>query len=112
MQPQLKRRPSANVSSDIDKLIKTDEWATQPSKDLSGQAGVGEPAAAAPDRAGEGKLPWENANPRIKLVFNLRLPEPLHAKVKYLGETRVGESMHSIIVRGIEAEIQRMLSIR
>lgn len=117
MQPTLKRRPSASVTQDIDKLIKTDDWATAPARDAVQSTVVEPPAPNSPAAltagqggAGQGsKLPWEDANPRVKRVFNLSLPEPMHLQLKYLGETTLGMSMHAIAVRAIEAEIKRML---
>jgi len=54
--------------------------------------------------------PWTTANPRIKMQFNMRLPEPLHAKLKWLGEN-TPDSMHSIAMEAIEEVVNKRLRL-
>jgi hypothetical protein len=56
--------------------------------------------------------PWDGLDPRIIKAFQLRLPAPLHAKLKYLGETTAGESSHSIVLEAIEEAVARRLAER
>ncbi len=56
--------------------------------------------------------PWDGLDPRIIKPFQLRLPAPLHAKLKWLGETTAGESCHSIILEAIEDAVSRRLAER
>lgn len=56
--------------------------------------------------------PWDGLDPRIVKAFQLRLPAPLHAKLKWLGETTAGESTHSIILEAIEQAVARRLADR
>jgi hypothetical protein len=75
-------------------------------------------APAAEKRAPRGKgkgvepYPWEEANVRVPKVFNLRLNEIEYRELWFLGETSLGESMHSIAKRGVMKEVHRMLRER
>lgn len=53
-------------------------------------------------------LPWADSNPRIKVGFNLRLPEPLHKKLLYLSSENT--SAHSICLTAIEKAVAEMLA--
>lgn len=57
-------------------------------------------------------MPWDDANPRIEKKVLLRIPEPLHAKLKYLGETTYGDSMNKIILKALETEVEKRLAER
>jgi hypothetical protein len=52
--------------------------------------------------------PWIDANPRILKNYNLKLPEPLHAKLAWLSECGHG-SIAKIMTAGICAEAERLL---
>lgn len=54
--------------------------------------------------------PWDQANPKVKTVFSLRLPEPLHAKLSWLAENMPNESMHSIIMQAVEDRVGELLA--
>lgn len=80
-----------------------------------------EPDAAAPaagKRAPRTKgkdaetYPWDEASPRVPKVFNVRFNEVEYMELFYIGETTLGESMHSIAHRGAMKEIHRMLRER
>jgi hypothetical protein len=75
-----------------------------------------QPAAPKPAKNAKGKgaeeYPWENASPRVPKVFNLRFNEVEYQELWYLGETTLGDSMHSIAMRGAMKEIHRMLKER
>ncbi|GAB5520954.1 MAG: hypothetical protein RhofKO_32050 [Rhodothermales bacterium] len=53
--------------------------------------------------------PWEEADPGRKKSYVTYLPEPLHAKLKYIKET-TGKSMHYIVLKGIEAAVEEELN--
>jgi hypothetical protein len=56
--------------------------------------------------------PWLEANERVKKTFNLRLDEATFLKLKYLGETQYGETMHSIALAAvIKAEDERLAAL-
>ncbi len=52
--------------------------------------------------------PWENAHPKLKEQFTLRLPERLHKQLGYLAE-KSPDSMHTIAIIGVEMEVIRRL---
>lgn len=49
------------------------------------------------------------ANPRIKVVFSMRLPEATHQKLHWLAERVPGSSMHSIALEAVEQRIASLL---
>jgi hypothetical protein len=74
------------------------------------------PAPEKPQKQARGKggetYPWDDASPRVPKVFNLRFNEVEYQELWYLGETTLGDSMHSIAMRGAMKEIHRMLKER
>lgn len=46
--------------------------------------------------------PWESKNPDVIKPYLLRMPEPLHTMLEFLGETTYRESMHSIAMKAIQ----------
>jgi hypothetical protein len=56
----------------------------------------------------KGPFPWDDAHPKVKAQFTLRLPERIHKQLEYLAE-HSPDSMHSIAIAGVEAEIQKRL---
>ena len=54
------------------------------------------------------QAPWDEANERIIKVFNLRLPEPLHEKLKHVAyQDRV--SVHEFCLRAVSAAVDKRL---
>jgi hypothetical protein len=93
-------------------------------KDDPPQVSIGVPAPASPSPAqaatpapeyhaapqGErGLYPWLEANPRVKKAFNLRLDESDYLKLKWLGDTQYGESMHSIAIQAVNKAVAERL---
>jgi hypothetical protein len=72
---------------------------------------AGKAAKNAKGKGAEG-YPWEEASARVPKVFNLRFNEIEYQELWYLGETTLGDSMHSIAMRGAMKEIHRMLKER
>lgn len=87
----------------------------QTAQDTTGHSATA-PAPEKPPKQAKGKsaeaYPWEDASPRVPKVFNLRFNEVEYQQLWYLGETALGDSMHSIAMRGAMKEIHRMLRER
>jgi hypothetical protein len=62
-----------------------------------------------PPEAAE-QAPWANANPKLKVIFGVRLPEALHMKLTWLAANTVNNSMHSIALGAVEKEVERLLA--
>lgn len=56
----------------------------------------------------KGKHPWYDANERIIKVFNLRLPEPLHEKLRYVSY-QDRKSVHEFCLRAVTAAVDKRL---
>ena len=123
------RRPGVDTKSALDKLSALDGWSEQPAvtasnalEDVKIQKTPNDPPKAEkPVRAlkkevEEGvkaaKLPWDDASDRLTINFMLRPSETLHAKLKYLGETTYGSSMHKIAIEAVEHAVEKMLKER
>lgn len=53
--------------------------------------------------------PWLDANPRIKIHFGLRIPEPLHKKFEYAANHTLGASMQSFALQALEEAVHKRL---
>lgn len=62
-----------------------------------------------PPKPAAGPKPWELANPRVKIVFSVRMNEPLHAKLAYVAERLPGTSMHSIMVQAATEKLDALI---
>lgn len=50
------------------------------------------------------KMPWEDANPKIRNNVQVRMPEPLGLKLKWIKENSLGvPSVHELILKTLEA---------
>lgn len=49
--------------------------------------------------------PWEGKNPLVVKPYLLRLSEPLHTMLEFLGDTTYKESMHSIAQKAIQDSV-------
>ena len=56
------------------------------------------------------ELPWEGTNPRIKIHFGLRIPEPLHKRFEYAANHTLGESMQTFALKALEEAVSKRLS--
>ncbi len=56
-------------------------------------------------------LPWESPSVRedVTKVFNLRIPEPLYLKLKFLAENTPKTSMHKVCLDSIEGVVEHEL---
>jgi hypothetical protein len=52
-----------------------------------------------------GQFPWYAANERVVIPFNLRLPEPLHLKLKFIAEN-TPKSMHAFTLEALEKAVE------
>ncbi len=73
------------------------------------------PAAAPAPAAPQGPkiphpAPWADASPRVIVHFGLRVPEPLHLKLKWLADNTAGESMHSLALEALRRDVDRRLA--
>ncbi len=66
------------------------------------------PPPAPPKPKAEPK-PWETANPRVKIVFSVRMNEPLHAKLAYVAERLPGTSMHAIMLQAANEKLDALI---
>ena len=64
------------------------------------------PAETPPQPA---RYPWHDAHPRVQINYNLKLPEPLHARLKYASEVLRHGSQAEIMRAAIEQEVARLL---
>jgi hypothetical protein len=55
------------------------------------------------------RYPWMGLNPKVIKYQQVRLPEPLHAKLMWLASHVGGESGHSIALKGIEEKVNALL---
>lgn len=97
-QPESQESPAS-----APKEARTTPDTTEPKKTAPGPANQ-----AAGPWAGQG-APWKDANPRVKVPFTARLPEPLHARLRWLAENTAGTSMHAIALQALEREVARRL---
>ncbi len=69
---------------------------------------VAEPAAAASPKKAAAKpekeaMPWDGANPKIKSFVQVRAPEPLTIKLRWIKENTLGvSSVHDLILTTLE----------
>lgn len=54
--------------------------------------------------------PWANAIDRVIKPFGLRMPEPLHAKLKFVADNTAGVSMHDLALGAVSEMIERRLA--
>lgn len=62
-------------------------------------------------------MPWDKADSRVKLYFQVRMPEPLKRKIEWLelqrllrGERRSRGMQHDIVLGILEREIDRLIA--
>lgn len=64
-----------------------------------------------PNREEEQRFPWENANPKVKSYFQLRMPEPLGLKLKFIKQNTLGiNSVHDLVMQTLEAMVEERLA--
>jgi hypothetical protein len=63
---------------------------------------------AAPAPAADEPYPWIAANERVPKHFGLRMPEPEHEKLKWIGE-RIPGSMHDFALKAVTEAIAAKL---
>ena len=81
---------------------------TPPQSQTAEQAQPGAVSDQSPPEAAE-QAPWANANPKMKVIFGVRLPEALHMKLTWLAANTVNNSMHSIALGAIEKEVEELM---
>lgn len=109
---QLRRPPK--ISREEEDFIAGAQERTEPTSEPQPASAARERPKAAPRQKPRTKekasYPWEDPRVRedVTKVYNLRLPEPVHLKLKWLAK-RSPESMHEIAVKAVEAEVQRRI---
>lgn len=68
-----------------------------------------EPAQLQPVTPEPVRYPWHDAHPRVQINYNLKLPEPLHARLKYASDVLRHGSQAEIMRAAIEREVARLL---
>lgn len=55
-------------------------------------------------------MPWEDGNPRVKNYVQLRMPEPLNMKLKWIKENSLGvPSVHDLILKTLEDQAEKRI---
>ncbi|MBI9084534.1 MAG: hypothetical protein JEZ11_13120 [Desulfobacterales bacterium] len=52
--------------------------------------------------------PWDDADPEVVKMFNLRIPKPLRLKLDYLAKAE-GKSVHGFIMDAVEKAVGKRL---
>jgi hypothetical protein len=56
-------------------------------------------------------MPWDNADPNVKVPFQARFPQRLHRKLVYLNEHLPGgPSIQELLLRGTEELADRLIA--
>ena len=91
--------------------------ALDPNKAAAFVAGADEPAKTSTKAIeNEEPLPWDDPSVRedVTKVFNLRLPEPLFLKLKWLSENTPKTSMQKVcmdaVSKSVEEEVRKTLN--
>lgn len=73
---------------------------------------VPSPEAAKPAKATSGALapmPWDDAHPKVKIHFGLRMTQKLHKQFEYAANHTLGDSMQTFALRALEEAVHRRL---
>lgn len=54
------------------------------------------------------RRPWDDVDDRVKRIFNLRLPETLYLKLKFISEN-TPKSMHGFALENLEKAVEEKL---
>lgn len=83
----------AAVVAEVDSLVNTPAPAVRPASPKKAKA---EPVQAQ-------TMPWDDANPKVKNFVQVRAPEPLTIKLKWIKENTLGiSSVHDLILTTLE----------
>lgn len=83
------------------------------------QGGGAQPQAEAPSPVAElglvsapvpEKMPWEDAHPKVKIHFGLRIPERLHKRFEYAANHTLGASMQTFALTALEEAVEKRLA--
>jgi hypothetical protein len=64
---------------------------------------------AAPPKPPAKTYPWQEGDARVPQVFNLRFDEVTYLKLKWIGTTQWGESMHGFAMAAVKKAIEDKL---
>lgn len=65
-----------------------------------------------PAKAASGALapmPWDDAHPKVKIHFGLRIPEKLHKQFEYAANNTLGDSMQTFALRALDEAVHKRL---
>ncbi len=69
------------------------------------------PSTDTGDEAGDASRPWMSADPRIRVLFQARLPDPLHKKLQWVSQHTVGGvSIHELLLTGTERYLDQRIA--
>ena len=58
-----------------------------------------------------GPMPWDDANPRVKSFVQVRMPEPLGIKLKWVKDRTPGvSSVHELVLGALEDMIEKRIA--
>ena len=84
-------------------LKKDDKGKAEEFIEAAGQQGGGG------GKKGSKRYPWDDADPEVVKLFNLRLPKPLKLKIEYIIKNTQHSSIHSFIMGEVEKAVEREL---
>ena len=54
-------------------------------------------------------MPWDDAHPKVKIHFGLRMTQKLHKQFEYAANHTLGNSMQTFALRALEEAVHRRL---
>lgn len=54
-------------------------------------------------------MPWDDAHPKVKIHFGLRMTQKLHKQFEYAANHTLGDSMQTFALRALEEAVHRRL---
>lgn len=117
MKPGLSLRRGKTLT-DAERLAAVSDWTQEPAVDVAQRVGAANPIEmaskpvlkASPDPETGEVMPWVGATGAKMTSF--RLPERIHLKLKWLGETTYGTNATKLLCEILEPELNRMIKAR
>lgn len=103
----MRRKPNRSLSEDQEQAA--EEFISGASAHSSSNPSAGQTESDRENATGD-PLPWNQPRVRedVKQTYPLRLPEPLHLKLKYLSE-ETGQSMNELCNEAVESLVEERL---
>ena len=117
------RRPGEAMSAEdkLSKLKALEQWTETPTVDAADAIAENtpnttpkpaKPVKALKKAVGEGDYPWNVVNEEVTTQFVIRLDKRTHAKLKYLGDTTYGQSMHTLVLKLVHDYVDKAIKER